>query len=408
MLEISLGVVVFTLIILALVGLILLVRTRLVSARPVSIDINDDPKRRLQVESGDSLLDTLAEKEIFLPTACGGTGMCSLCRVKVLAGGGQVLPTEKSILTRREIREGYRLACQLMVKQPIKLELPMNVLETSRWECRVISNDSVATFIKELVIRLPEGTTFDFKPGSYVSIEAPPHRLSYADFDIAERYRPTWDSLNLWRLESEVEEPVQRAYSLASYPGEEGDLKFNIRITLPPPGTHDIPPGRMSSYLFGLKPGDKLSVAGPYGSFFPRESEAEMIYIGGGSGMAPMRSHIFHLLRRQNSRRKISYWYGARSLCEVFYQQEFEQLQAQHENFSWHLALSEPQPEDNWQGDTGFIHQVLYDNYLKDHPSPEECEFYICGPPVMLHAVLKMLAELGVDEENIMFDDFGQ
>ncbi|HEC16430.1 MAG TPA: NADH:ubiquinone reductase (Na(+)-transporting) subunit F [Sedimenticola sp.] len=407
MLEIALGTGLFSLIILSLVGVILFARARLVAAGPVVIEINEDPGRRIEATAGETLLSTLAEQGVFLPSACGGAGICGLCRVRVTAGGGQILPTEEDLLTKRQIAQGYRLACQLLVKQDLKLELPPEIFETGKWDCEVVSNESVATFIKELVLRPPEGETVDFRPGSYVQIEAPPHHLKYSDIEIAEQYRPVWDSLDLWRLESGADEPLHRAYSLASYPGEEGGLKFNVRIALPPPGSRDIPPGRMSSYLFGLRPGDKVAVSGPYGSFFPRQGDAEMVYVGGGAGMAPMRSHIFYLLKQAGSTRRISYWYGARSLCEVFYREDFDRLQKQHDNFQWHLALSEPQPEDNWHGYTGFIHQVLYEHYLKDHPAPETCEYYICGPPIMLKCVTKMLQELGVDDENIFFDDFG-
>ncbi len=407
MLEIVLGITLFTFIILSLVGVILFARSRLVTTDPIRIEINDDPDKQIQAAAGETLLSLLAEHEIFLASACGGKGVCGMCRVKVLAGGGQVLATEKGLLTKKQIAEGYRLACQLHLKRDLKLELPAEIFATAQWECEVLSNESVATFIKELVLQLPEGETLDFKPGSYLQIEAQPHRLKYADIEIAEKYRPAWDALGLWSLESVVDEPLHRAYSLANYAGEEGGLKFNVRIALAPPGSHDIPPGKMSSYLFSLRPGDKVTVSGPYGSFFPQQSDAEMVYIGGGAGMAPMRSHIFYLLKQVASPRKISFWYGARSLCEMFYREDFDQLQEEHDNFEWHVALSDPQPEDNWQGYTGFIHQILYDHYLKDHPAPEECEYYICGPPIMLSCVKKMLQELGVSDENIFYDDFG-
>jgi len=407
MLEIALGITLFTLIILSLVGVILFARSRLVATGFISIEINDDPDKQIRATAGETLLTLLAEQEIFLASACGGRGVCGMCQVKVLSGGGQVLPTERDLLTHKEITEGYRLACQLRLKQAIRLELPADIFETSKWQCEVISNESVATFIKELVLKLPEGKQLDFKPGSYLQIEAPPHHLNYSDIEIAKKYHSVWDALDLWSLESKVDAPLQRAYSLANYAGEEGGLKFNVRIALAPPGSHDIPPGKISSYLFSLQPGDSVALSGPYGSFFPQQSDAEMIYIGGGAGMAPMRAHIFHLLKQAATQRKISYWYGARSLCEIFYQQAFDQLQEEHDNFKWHVALSDPQPEDNWQGYSGFIHQILYDHYLRDHPAPEECEYYICGPPIMLNCVTKMLQDIGVDDGNIFYDNFG-
>ncbi len=407
MLEIALGVGFFTFIVLALVMVILYARAKLVAAGPVRIEINDDPKKTIEVAAGGKLLDVLGEEQVFLPSACGGSGICGLCRVKVKEGGGPVLPTERSFISNKDAAAGYHLACQLAVKQDLKLEIPAEVFGTRRWEGKVATNRSVATFIKELVITLPQGDEMEFKPGSYVQIEAPPHRVKFSDFDIAERFRPAWDNNNLWKLESVVSEPVVRAYSMANYPGEEGGLRFNVRISTPPPASQGIPPGMMSSYLFSLKRGDTLSFSGPYGQFFPKETDAEMIYIGGGSGMAPLRSHIFALLMVQSSRRKISFWYGARSHMEIFYQEEFDTLQIQHPNFDWHVALSDPQPEDQWTGYTGFIHQVLFDNYLADHPAPEDCEYYLCGPPVMLRTAITMLKDLGAEEENILFDDLG-
>lgn len=406
MLEIALGIGLFTSIILLLVLVILFARSRLVRTGPVHIEIDGHTDRCFEANAGDVLLETLKEGEIFLPSACGGNGICGQCRVKVLQGGGEILPSEEDFFSKREQTDGYHLACQLMVKQDLKLELPQDVFGAGKWQCEVISNNNVATFIKELVLKLPEGETMDFEPGSYVQIEAPPHTVKFTDFDIADTYRMDWDVQELWRLKSELNKPLVRAYTMANYPGEAGGIKFNIRIALPPWGSKGIPPGKMTSYLFDLKPGDAVTVSGPFGDFFPRHTDAEMIYIGGGSGMAPMRSHIFYLLTQQKTKRKISYWYGARSLRELFYQKDFDALQQQYENFDWHVVMSDPQPEDHWQGDTGYAHEVLFDKYLKEHPAPEECEYYLCGPPQMLDAVQKMLKDLGVEEDNIMFDDF--
>jgi Na+-transporting NADH:ubiquinone oxidoreductase subunit F len=322
-------------------------------------------------------------------------------------GGGEMLPTEEAAFTRREAKAGWRLSCQTPVKQDMKIEVPEEVFGVKKWECTVESNPNVATFIKELTLKLPEGENVDFRAGGYVQLECPPHEVHYKDFDIQPEYRGDWDKFNQWKYVSKVEETVIRAYSMANYPEERGLVKFNIRIASPPPGKDDLPPGKMSSYVFSLKPGDKITVYGPFGEFFAKDTEAEMVFIGGGAGMAPMRSHIFDQLKRLKSKRKISFWYGARSMREAFYVEEYDQLQAENENFKWHLALSDPLPEDNWTGMKGFIHNVLYENYLKNHPAPEECEFYMCGPPMMNAAVIKLLIDLGVEEENILLDDFG-
>ena len=404
-LEIILGVAMFTAIVLALVMVILSARARLVSSGNVEIVINHE--KTITVPAGDKLLQTLAGEGIFLASACGGGGSCAQCKCIVEEGGGAILPTEESHFTPREIKQGWRLSCQTPVKQNMKVDVPEDVFGVKQWECTVASNPNVATFIKELPLPLPEGENVNFRAGGYVQLEAPPHHVKFKDFDIEPEYRGDWERFGFFDLESKVTEPVIRAYSMANYPEERGLVKFNIRIATPPPGSKGIPPGQMSSYVFSLKPGDTITVYGPFGEFFAKETEAEMVFIGGGAGMAPMRSHIFDQLKRLNSRRKISFWYGARSLRECFYNEEYDQLAAENDNFEWHLALSDPQPEDNWDGLTGFIHNVLYEQYLKDHPAPEDCEYYMCGPPMMNAAVIKMLQDLGVENDNILLDDFG-
>lgn len=401
------GVAMFTAVIMALVLVILYARTRLVSSGDVRIEINGDPERTITVPAGGKLLQTLADKGIFLSSACGGGGTCAQCRCHVMEGGGAILPVEEGHFTRGEIRDHARLACQVPVKQDMKIEVEPEFFGVKQWECTVVSNDNVATFIKELVLKIPEGESVDFRAGGYVQLECPPHVVDYKDFDIPAEYRGDWDRFKIFDNVSKVEDTVIRAYSMANYPEERGLIKFNIRVASPPPGRKDIPPGKMSSWVFSLKAGDKVKVSGPYGEFFAKETANEMVFIGGGAGMAPMRSHIFDQLKRLNSQRKISFWYGARSLRETFYVEEFDELARKHENFSWHLALSDPLPEDNWTGPTGFIHNVVYDHYLKDHPAPEDCEFYMCGPPMMNASVIKMLKDLGVEDEHIMLDDFG-
>ena len=404
---IVLGVVMFTVVVLALVAVILAARAKMVSSGDVTIEINGDPEKTITVPAGGKLLQTLADKGVFLASACGGGGTCAQCKCEVHEGGGSMLPTEESHFTMREAKEGWRLSCQVAVKQDMKIQVEDDVFGVKKWECTVESNPNVATFIKELTLCLPEGENVDFRAGGYVQLECPPHEVHYKDFDIEEEYHPDWDKFNIWRYSSKVTEPVIRAYSMANYPEERGVVKFNIRIATPPPGRDDLPAGQMSSYVFSLKPGDKITVYGPFGEFFAKETDNEMVFIGGGAGMAPMRSHIFDQLKRLNSKRKISFWYGARSLREVFYEDEYDQLAKENENFEWHLALSDPQPEDHWEGKTGFIHNVVLENYLKDHPAPEDVEYYMCGPPMMNAAVIKMLKDLGVEDENIMLDDFG-
>ncbi len=404
---ILLGSFMFILIVLALVGVILFARSRLVASGNVKININDDPEKTLEVPVGDKLLSVLADNGIFLSSACGGGGTCAQCKVVLKEGGGDVLATERSKLTRGDIREKWRLSCQVAVKEDLSIEVPAEMFEIKKWECTVRSNKNVATFIKELILELPEGENVDFRAGGYIQIEAEPHTVKYSDMKVEAEYKGDWDKFNLWQYVSEVKEPVVRAYSMANYPEEKGIIMLNVRIASPPPRMPNVPPGQMSSFIFDLQPGDKAVISGPFGEFFAKDTDAEMIFIGGGAGMAPMRSHIFDQLRRLHSTRKISFWYGARSYREAFYVEDFDELQKENDNFKWHLALSEPLPEDNWEGYVGFIHQVLYDNYLKDHPAPEDCEYYICGPPMMNTAVFKMLDELGVEPENILFDDFG-
>ena len=404
--EILLGVGMFTVIVLSLVVLILVARSWLVSSGDVTIEINGE--RKITVPAGGKLLQTLAGQDIFLSSACGGGGSCAQCKCIVESGGGEMLPTEEAHFTRRDASEGWRLSCQTPVKQDMKIRVPEEVFGVRKWECTVESNFNVATFIKELTLRLPEGESVDFRAGGYVQLECPPHEVAYKDFHIQDEFRADWDKFNLWRFVSRVNEPVVRAYSMANYPGEKGIVKFNIRVASPPPkGGDNIPPGKMSSWVFNLKPGDNVTVYGPFGEFFAKETDNAMMFIGGGAGMAPMRSHIFDQRKRLKSKRKISFWYGARSLREAFYVDEFDQLAKENPNFTWTLALSDPLPEDNWTGPTGFIHNVLYENYLKDHPAPEDCEFYMCGPPVMNAAVIKMLTDLGVERDSIFLDDFG-
>jgi len=400
-----LGMLMFTLVVITLVVVLMIAKAKLVSGANVQLTINET--NTITVPSGGTLLSTLANEKIFIPSACGGKGSCGVCKVKVLEGGGVLLPTEKSLVTRGEAREGVRLSCQVKVKQDLKIRVPAEVFTVKRWECTVKSNRSVATFIRELVLQLPDAETLDFRAGGYIQIECPPHEVFYRDFDIEQQYRDDWDKYNLWRLKSACPEPVQRAYSMANYPVENNIVMLNIRIALPPPNLPDAPPGIMSSYIYSLKPGDKVTILGPFGEFFAKETNNEMVFVGGGAGMAPMRSHIFDQFRRLNTKRKVSFWYGARSYREAFYIDDFTKIQAQFPNFKWHLALSEPLPEDNWTGYKGFIHQVVLDNYLKDHPAPEDIEYYLCGPPMMNTAVTGMLSDLGVEPENILFDDFG-
>lgn len=404
-LEIILGVVMFTVIVLSLVFIILGARAKLVSSGTVKIMINGE--REVVTEAGGKLLQTLAANNIFLSSACGGGGTCAQCKCKITDGGGEMLPTEASHFTKGEAREGWRLSCQAPVKQDMVVEVPEEVFGVKKWETTVVSNPNMATFIKELTLALPEGESVNFRAGGYVQLECPPYEINFSDFDIEDQYRGDWEHFGFFNLKAVNKENTIRAYSMANYPQEKGVVKFNIRIATPPPRTEGINPGIMSSYVFNLKPGEKVTVYGPFGEFFAKDTDAEMVFVGGGAGMAPMRSLIFDQLKRLHSKRKMSFWYGARSLRELFYQEDYDMLAAENDNFVWHVAMSDPQPEDNWEGKTGFIHNVLFEEYLKDHPAPEDCEFYMCGPPIMNQSVIKMLEDLGVEPENIMLDDFG-
>ncbi|MBT8362065.1 MAG: NADH:ubiquinone reductase (Na(+)-transporting) subunit F [Desulfobacterales bacterium] len=403
--EIVYGVSIFLTIQFILVLIIVLAKRSLLPSGDITIRVNDD--KEIITKPGGKLITSLADKGIFLSSACGGGGSCAQCLCVVKDGGGSILPTEESHISRREAREGYRLSCQVPVKRNLEIEVPPEMLETRKWECVVKSNDNLATFIKELVLELPEDDDVDFKAGGYIQIEVPPHVLEYKNFDIDNRFLADWTKFKMFQYKSHVHTPVTRAYSMANYPEEKGIIALNVRISSPPPGQPAAPPGQASSYIFNLKPGDRVTISGPFGDFLIKDGDEEMVYIGGGAGMAPLRSHIFDLFKRLKTGRKVSYWYGGRSVKELFYQKEFEELDEKHENFSFHMALSEPQPEDNWNGYTGFVHQVLYDHYLKDHPAPEDIHYYVCGPPMMLASVQDMLDNLGVEQDNIHFDDFG-
>ncbi|HNY86438.1 MAG TPA: NADH:ubiquinone reductase (Na(+)-transporting) subunit F [Candidatus Hydrogenedentes bacterium] len=401
------GVIAFCVVILALVAVLLVAKAKLVASGDVRILVNDDETKALVTPAGGTLLGTLAANKIFVPSACGGKGSCGVCKVKVHDGGGALLPTETGHVNRKEAREGVRLACQVKVKNDLKIEIPPEIFDVRKWRCKVRSNHNVATFIKELVLELPAGESVPFRAGGYIQIERPAGTVEFKDFDIEPEYRDAWDAFKLWDLRSVADEPVTRAYSMANYPEEFGIIMLNVRIATPPPRTQGIPPGLMSSFIFSLKPGDEVTISGPFGEFFAQETQREMCFIGGGAGMAPMRSHIFDQFRRIKTGRKVTFWYGARSLREMFYEDDFNAIAAENPNFTWHTALSEPQPEDNWSGLTGFIHQVLHDEYLSKHPAPEDIEYYLCGPPMMLSACTNMLHSLGVEDDMIAYDDFG-
>ena len=400
-------------IILVLVALLLYVKKKIAPSGLVTININDD-KKELAINPGSTLLSTLSNEKIFLPSACGGGGTCGLCKCQVFEGGGSILPTETGFFTRKQQLTNWRLGCQVKVRENMKIQIPEFVLGIKKWECEVVSNKNVATYIKEFVVKLPEGEHLNFVSGGYIQIDVPKYNIKYSDFDIDKQFRADWDKFSMWDLTCKNTEPVVRAYSMANYPAEGDIVMLNVRIATPPfdankGGFMKVPPGICSSYIFSLKPGDKVIVSGPFGEFHPLlNSKREMLYIGGGAGMAPLRSHILHLLKTLKvTDRKISYWYGARSKNEIFYEEDFRALEREFSNFSFHIALNAPLPEDNWTGATGFIHDVIHDNYLKNHPEPEDIEYYMCGPGPMANAVIKMLDKLGVPREMLMFDDFG-
>ena len=403
---------VFLLVTVVLSALLMFAANKLINQGEVKIVINEDDGKTLNTEAGSTLLNTLTSNGILLPSACGGGGTCGVCKCKVHEGGGDLLPTEEGHVSRREAKENWRLACQVKVKEDMAIEVPAEVFNIKKWECEVVSNENKATFIKEFVVRLPKGETLDFESGGYIQIESPPFDIEFKDFDVEKEYREDWDKFNMWGLRTVSSETVMRAYSMANHPAEGDIVMLNIRIATPPwdrakNGFMDVNPGLMSTFLFNCKPGDKVTVSGPYGEFFIQETQNEMMYIGGGAGMAPLRSHIFHLFHTLKSGRTVNYWYGARSKREVFYEDHFRKIEAEFPNFKFHVALSEPMEEDNWEGPRGFIHQAVLDNYLKDHDAPEDIEYYMCGPPMMADAVCDMLDNLGVEREMIHFDDFG-
>ncbi len=405
------SVIFFLVIVLLLVGILLFAKKKLTPSGSVKIDINSGEKE-LEVEPGSTVLSTMSNSGIFLPSACGGGGTCGMCKCQVEEGGGSILPTETGFFTRKEQQSNWRLGCQVKVKQDMKIRVPEEVMGIKKWECEVVSNHNVATFIKEFVVRLPEGETLDFQSGGYVQIDVPKYDVSFKDFDVEEEYRDEWDKFGLWDLNMKNTEETYRAYSMANHPAEGNIVMLNIRIATPPWDRAkntwaNVPSGVCSSYIFSRKPGDKVTISGPYGEFFIQDTDNEMLYIGGGAGMAPLRSHLFHLFHTLKSGRKVTYWYGARSRREIFYEDHFRAIEEKFPNFKFTIALSDPQPEDNWEGDVGFIHQVIHDNYLSKHDAPEDIEYYMCGPGPMVDAVNKMLYDLGVENENIYYDDFG-
>lgn len=410
MLETTLsGIIVFTGVILLLVLLLNFAQAKLLPQGDVTLHINDDPENDIIATPGSTLLTALATKNVFLPSACGGGGTCAMCKCQILEGGGEILPTETGYINRADAKNHWRLACQVKVKEDLTLQIPEEIFNIRKWECTVVSNNNVATFIKELVLDLPKGEILNFKAGGYIQIDIPEYtNLLFKNFDVENEYRPDWDKYKIWDLVANNDESIFRAFSMANHPAEGNRMMLNVRIATPPPKLwNDVPPGLASSYIFNLKKGDKVTISGPFGEFFIKETKREMVYIGGGAGMAPMRSHLFHLFQSLKTGRKVSFWYGARSLREMFYDEEFKDIQKRFLNFNYNVALSEPLPEDNWQGPTGFIHQVLHDNYLKDHEDPTEVEFYMCGPPPMIAACENMLYDLGVEEEMIVYDSFG-
>jgi Na+-transporting NADH:ubiquinone oxidoreductase subunit F len=405
-----LSIAIFLIIVLLLVAILVIAQSRLMPKGKVKIKINDE--KELEINPGSTLLSTLANEKVFLPSACGGGGTCGMCKVQVNSGAGSILPTEKGFFTRKEQMQNWRLGCQVKVREDMDINVPPEIFGIKKWECEVVSNHNVATFIKEFVVKLPEGEHMAFRSGGYIQIDVPKIEVDFKNMDIEEEYRSDWDHFKMWDLKMKNPEPIYRAYSMANHPAEGNIIMLNIRIATPPwdrkrNGFMKVNPGICSSYVFSRKPGDKVTISGPYGEFFIKDTEREMMFIGGGAGMAPMRSHIFHLFNTEHTNRKATFWYGGRSLKELFYVDQFEKIQKDNPNFNFEVALSEPLPEDDWKGKTGFIHQVIFDSYLKKHPEPEEIEYYLCGPPMMISAVLKMLDDLGVPEEMIMFDDFG-
>jgi Na+-transporting NADH:ubiquinone oxidoreductase subunit F len=398
-------VLVFTGVVLALVLVLLAAKSRLAPGGEATVTLAGSEPPTIRAPIGETLLNALLHHDVPMPSACGGRGTCGACKL-VIDDGGPLLPTERALLSRREAREHVRLACRVRITHDLTVRLPEQIRAVEKWRCTLVRAHNVATFIRELVFELPPGESIEFRAGAYVQIECPPHELRFADFEIEDEYRDDWDRLDLWKLESRVDAPTTRAYSLANHPGERGIIILNVRIALPPAGAKAVAPGVASSYLFNMKPGDELTVVGPYGDFFAKPTEAEMVFVGGGAGMAPMRSHILYLFDCLHTHRKVSFWYGARSLREAYYIDELDRVAAEHDNFEWHLALSEPLPEDAWTGATGFIHEVVYDRHLKHHPAPEDVEYYLCGPPLMLRACRDMLAELGVGEESVLYDEF--
>jgi Na+-transporting NADH:ubiquinone oxidoreductase subunit F len=406
--EVLVGVLVFTAVIILLVLLLNFVGNLLLPQGEVSLVINDDASKSLKVQTGGTVLSALASQNVYLPSACGGQGTCAQCKCQVVEGGGDILPTEQAYLSRKDQKDYWRLGCQVKIRNDMKIKVPDEIFSIRKWDATVKSNNNVATFIKELVIELPKDDPIHFESGGYIQIDVPAYNnIEYKNFEIEEIYRDDWDKFDVWQYTAENKNPIFRAYSMANHPAEGNMIMLNIRIASPPPNMPSVPPGIASSYVFNLKPGDKITVSGPYGDFHIKDTEREMVYIGGGAGMAPLRSHIFHLLKTENTKRKVSFWYGARSVKEMFYDEEFKDLEKQFSNFKYQVALSDPLPNDNWEGPIGFIHQVALDLYLKNHEDPTECEYYLCGPPMMISAVQKMLWDLGVEEDMIAYDDFG-
>ena len=407
--QIFLSVAVFSGLVLMLVLILNFAESKLLPQGDVTIEINGDSEKNITTRPGSTLLSVLAGQSVFLPSACGGGGTCAMCECQVMEGGGEILPTETGHISRSKAKENWRLACQVKIKDNMKIQVPDEIFSIQKWEATVESNNNVATFIKELVLNLPEGENLKFQAGGYIQIDIPEyHNLSFSDFEIENEYHPDWDQYKIWDLVANNDEPVFRAYSMANHPAEGNRVMLNVRIATPPPSLwNEAPPGLASSYIFNLKPGDKVTSSGPYGEFFIKDTEREMVYIGGGAGMAPMRSHLFHLFQTLKTGRKVSFWYGARSVREMFYDEYFKEIENKFPNFSYNVALSEPMEEDNWSGHTGFIHQVLHDEYLKNHEDPTEIEYYMCGPPPMINACDGMLDSLGVDKEMIAYDSFG-